>query len=578
MNTSFQIPDLAADFAPPTADEWLQAAAALLNGADFDKALKTLTYEGILLNPIYPLSAGHPAPVIPGMHPRPAWYVTQPLSGKTVAELKSEWQQNKSNGQTGVLIPAALFTQKNWQDFFIGRTFENTLVALPGGLPIAIQDAILNQPELQQSQIWIQNETVDPVLLSAISPDSLNPAARLWAVNTINWQESGANAVQELAIALSATVQLVKQLSDSGIEPKATLTRLVWRMAIGANFFTEIAKFRAARVLYAALAEAWQLSAENMPLFLAAQTSRSNKSRYDRHVNILRATGETFAAALSGVDSITVLPFDAPTGQPSELGQRLARNTQLVIAEESQVSHLRDAAAGSGYVEELTRQLAEKSWVLFNQIEQQGGLKAVINSGWLKDEIAKVAGQRRHNAATLRDKYIGINAFPIAGEMPGAAADESCFSPFIEFEQLRDRMNAYILFAGRTPKACLLNFGALSGYKPRADFSEAFLALGEMTCEAVGPFPTMVDAVHAARESKAEIVVLCAADEVYPEIVADFCRQFRTVNISTVLVLAGHPGLHEADFRSAGIDVFIHRKVNVVVVIGELQRRLGVGA
>jgi len=495
LDSSFQIPDLASQFPAPQAEDWPRAAEEILKGGDFDKVLKTLTYEGILTGPIYPLSDPHTAPAIPAMRPRPAWFVTQPLFGQTVAELSSEWQQNALNGQTGLRLPEVLFSQKDWPGFFNSNTFDNHLVCLPGGLAPDLQLKILNLPELRQSRIWLQNETSDPQVITVLSVDTLNPAVLLWAIDTISWQETGANAVQELAIALSATVQLVRQLSSQGFEPEKTLPRLGWQMAIGANFFTEIARFRAARVLYALLAEAWQVSAENMPLFLAAQTSRSNKSRYDRHVNILRATGETFAAALSGVD---------------------------------------------------------------------------------KDEIAKIAAQRRINTATLRDKYIGINAFPLAGERPDAATLDSCFSPFREFEELRDCMNAFVKTSGRAPKACLLTFGAISGYKPRADFSQAFLDMGGFGSEATGPFPEIAGAVQAAAESRAEIIVLCAADEIYPEIVADFCQQFRTGNTSALLVLAGSPGANEAEFRAAGIDLFIHRKVNVVNVLGELQVRLGV--
>jgi methylmalonyl-CoA mutase len=458
------------EFEPPTYDAWLQAAQETLAGAPLDK-LTTRLYEGLVLQPLYRRTdvehLNHPL-TLPGLTPyvrgaqaagysqRP-WRISQPISGSTPQTFNKALHQALDQGQNvihlkladpesgdspnthlilasledliqaldGVVLTeysfyldagasalpaaaliAAAFHQRNLPLTYLkGQISCDPLgnLAASGNLPITLKEAYTEMALLMQ---WAAAEA---------------PELAVCAVSTAHYHDSGAHTVHELALALAVGVEYLRQFSQHGLDVHITAPRMGFEFAIGSQFFVEVAKLRAARLLWSQIIQAFGGDEQAQRMNLRARTGQLNKTVYDAHNNILRTTMETLAGVLGGADQIEVVPFDSVTGSTGEQAERIARNQQLILQHEAHLLTPVDPAGGSWYIEWLTDQLARHAWSLFREIERQGGIVSAIGSGFVHAQITQTADQRRQNTALRRDVLVGINMYPHSAESADTA-------------------------------------------------------------------------------------------------------------------------------------------------------------
>ncbi len=469
------------DFPVPGLQEWERECAHLLGGASFAQKLLTPTYEGITLRPLYVREdvAGLPhldslpgaAPYLRGTHPlghlEAPWWVAQELPHPDYETFNRCLRHDLERGQTAVNLLLDEATQAGRDpdqaaagEVGNGGTSIASVIGLDkalagvdlGRLPLLVQAGSAALPFAALVVALLRRRGQDPaVLRGSLGMDPLcglaqhgtlplslqraydelalltrwakdhAPRVRTVAAYGFPWHEGGGSAVQELAFTLAAAVQHLRELQQRGLGIQDVGPRLLFGLEVGPQFFLEIAKLRAARLLWARVAEACGGDATARQVFLHVRTSPVSLTALDPWVNILRGTTEAFAAIVGGCDSLHVAPFDAALGLPGELARRLARNTQLVLREEAHFDRVVDPAGGSWYVETLTAELAEKAWALFQEIERQGGLISALAKELPQRQVAATAEQRRRNAATRRDVLVGVNRYPNAAEISPVA-------------------------------------------------------------------------------------------------------------------------------------------------------------
>jgi methylmalonyl-CoA mutase len=422
------------------------------------------------------------------------------------------------------------------------------------------------------------------------------------------YHEAGAGEAQELAAALSIGVAYLRALEAAGFSLEEAQGALSFLLVADADEFLTVAKFRALRRLWMRVEEACGLSSE--PVLLQAETAWRMTTRRDPWVNLLRGTIAAFSAGIGGADSVTVLPFTAALGLPDAFARRLARNTQLILLEESNLWRVADPAAGSGGFEALTDALCDKAWALFQEIEREGGIAESLKAGALQARIAAVRAAREKAVATRRDPLTGTSEFPHLAEaevkvlMPhisrrerssprsgpgegsalsgeavtphplGLAAESTSPSgrgegsgrgeltalPSLRlaepYERLRDASDARLGRTGARPKVFLANLGPVSAFTARATFARSFFEAGGVEAAANDGFSDPAAAAEAFRASGAEAACLCSSDEIYALHAADTARALKQAGCARV-ILAGRPGERESELRQAGVDNFI---------------------
>ncbi len=392
---------------------------------------------------------------------------------------------------------------------------------------------------------------------------------------------AGGTEAQELAYVIAAAVAYLRALEASGIAPDDARRMIVFRLAADADQFLTIAKFRALRALWGRIEESCGLTPA--PAFVAAETAWRMMTRNDPQVNILRATIATFAAAIGGADAITVLPFTAACGLPDAFARRVARNTQLVLIEEAGLARVADPTAGTGWSEKLTDELCHAAWALFQEIDAMGGAPAALEHGHIQGKVAAARAERERAVATRKDALVGANEFPDLGETAVAVLDVARVSvpampvaveidalPQIRlaepYEALRDASDRALAATGARPTVFLANLGASADFSERATFAKNFFEAGGI--EAVGNdgFASEDELLAAFKASGARLACLCAADADYAREAAGTAGGLKTAG-ARALYLAGPPGEHEAEWRGAGIDTFIHSSCDVLAVL-----------
>ena len=451
--------------------------------------------------------------------------------------------------------------------------------------------------------------------------------ARTVGIGAHIWHEAGANGVQELAFALATGAEYWRQLLDRGISPGQIAAHTQIEFAVGVDLFMETAKLRAARVLWSRLAQAFGADPGARKAFIAARTATWDKTVYDPHVNLLRITTQALSAVLGGADAIDIRPFDEIAGEPTELGRRMSRNLHDILAEEFCFEHQIDPAGGSWYVETLTDQLAHRAWTLFQEIEKQGGMAKAVQAGYPQQLVVKAAADKQALVDTRRRTILGTTVQPNLREDPrpeprtarvaetrrksvpkpiksfsalAAAAAKRTTLPTLRiawtqkrdsgptvvalkpfrgaegFEVLRRAADGFLTRTGRRARVFLARIGPAKQHKARADFSSGFFAAGGFEIDGKKSFATAEEAADAAVASGAVVAVLCSTDETYPELAPVFARRIKSAKPALSVVLAGHPGEREAEFRAAGFDDFIHVRSNVRTTLAQLQRLAGV--
>jgi methylmalonyl-CoA mutase len=412
------------------------------------------------------------------------------------------------------------------------------------------------------------------------------PQYRCIAVNALELNNSGSYIAQELGYALAWGNEYLSQLVEAGVPVDLAAKKIKFNFGISSNYFLEIAKFRAARLLWADIVKEYKPECDCACKMVAhAETSTFNLTLFDAHVNLLRTQTETMSAALAGVNSITVTPFDKAYQTPDDFSERIARNQQLLLKEESHFDMVVDPAAGSYFIENLTVSIAQQAWNLFLQVEDEGGMLSSIKAGKVQEAV-NASNRARHEAVSKRKEVLlGTNQYPNFNEKAGdkkplapccccGSQDEAPIATLVkdraasEFEALRLQTE----HSGRRPKAFMLTIGNLAMRQARAQFSCNFLACaGYEVIDNLG-FPTVEEGVEAAVKAGADIVVICSSDDEYAEYAVP---AFKALNGRAMFVVAGAPACMD-DLKAAGIENFIHVRVNVLDTLKEYNQKLGI--
>lgn len=386
----------------------------------------------------------------------------------------------------------------------------------------------------------------------------------------------GANAAWELAGSIAAAVSYLRVLGGSGLAIPHALRQISFRLAADDDQFMTIAKMRAARQLWARVAEVVG-EPDSGTAVVHAETSLPMMTQRDPWVNMLRTTLAAFGAGVGGADTVRVLPFDAAIpggypGTPKAFSRRIARNTQLLLLEESHIGRVLDPAGGSWYVENLTEELAQQAWRHFQDIEARGGF--VEARDYLSDQIAQVAARRIDDIAHRRTAVTGVNEYPNLAEPPLPHADST---PTVQryaaqFEALRDRSDAYWESTGQRPSVLLLPLGPQAEHNVRATFATNLLASGGI--EAINPGPVdaagVAQAVSDAGITKA--AVICGTDKRYKDEAAEVVRAARGAGVERIYLAGPKTVLQDAEYLP---DEYLTAKINAVEALSNLLTRLG---
>ncbi|MEU0427753.1 methylmalonyl-CoA mutase subunit beta [Streptomyces canus] len=392
------------------------------------------------------------------------------------------------------------------------------------------------------------------------------PGLRALTVDALPYHEAGGSAAQELGASIATGVAYLRELTEAGLGVEQACAQLEFRYAATADQFLTIAKLRAARRLWARVAEVCGAPGAG------AQTQHAVVSpvmmtRRDPWVNMLRATIATLAAGVGGADAVTVLPFDHALGLPDAFARRIARNTSTILVEESHLSRVTDPAGGSWYVERLTDELAEAAWRFFRTIERDGGQAAVLRSGRLRTDLATTWAQRSKKLATRREPVTGVSEFPFlsekpvvrdpapeqpAGGLPRVRRDEA-------YEDLRARSDAHLAATGSRPRVYLAAIGPAAAHTARTTFAANLFQAGGIEPVTEGTF----------EESGATEVCLCSSDALYEERAADVAGTLKAEGARHVF-LAGRPGQY------SGVDSYVFAGCDAVAVLTATLDRMGV--
>lgn len=413
------------------------------------------------------------------------------------------------------------------------------------------------------------------------------PGLKVLAVDSVMLSNAGAYIYQELGYALAWGAEWLTLLTEKGLDAALVAKHIKFNMGVSSNYFMELAKFRAARMLWAQIVKQYGASEADCKMAVHAETSRFNQTIYDAYVNLLRSQTECMSAALAGVDSITVTPFDTPYKTPDDFSERIARNQQFLLKEESHLDKVVDPAGGSYYVETLTVAIAEQAWKVFLDIEEKGGFLACVNNGTVQNAVKEASEKRHTDVARRKEILLGTNQYPNINEMAtekientsacgcgcGHSHSEECSVNSLptaraasDFEALRLATEA----ASNRPKVFMLTIGNLAMRLARAQFSTNFFGCtGYEIIDNLG-FDTVQQGVDAALEKGADVVVLCSSDDEYATLAPE---AFKYLDGRAEFVVAGAPACMD-ELKALGINDYVHVRCNVLDVLRDFNNRL----
>ena len=594
------MPPLAAEFPSATHDQWqllvegvLRKSGKEVSSATAEDALSTSLEDGLATRPLYTARDSAADPGFPGFAPfvrgsRPegntvgGWDVRQRHTAADNALVLGDLENGVTSlwlavGEGGIPVAS------------LGKVLDGVFLDLaPDALDAGSQAAAAAQELLRlYDERGIDRKAArgslgaDPLGHEARTGQALDfapvvplarrcaeedPGLRALTVDALPYHEAGGSAAQELGASIATGVAYLRELTEAGLSVEQACAQLEFRYAATADQFLTIAKLRAARRLWARVAEVCGAPGAGAQAQHAV-VSPVMMTRRDPWVNMLRATIATLAAGVGGADAVTVLPFDHALGLPDAFARRIARNTSTILVEESHLSRVIDPAGGSWYVERLTDELAEAAWQFFRTIERDGGQAAVLRSGRLRTDLATTWAQRSKKLATRREPVTGASEFPFlsekpvvrdpapeqpAGGLPRVRRDEA-------YEELRARSDAHLAATGSRPRVFLAAIGPAAAHTARTTFAANLFQAGGIEPVTEGTF----------EESGATEVCLCSSDALYEERAEDVVRTLKAEGARHVF-LAGRPGQY------SGVDSYVFAGCDAVAVLTATLDRMGV--
>ncbi|WP_320110571.1 methylmalonyl-CoA mutase family protein [Draconibacterium orientale] len=610
------------DFAPITTEEWEAKINADLKGKDYERSLVWKTYEGFNVRPYYRqenLAGKDYLESLPGEFPyvrgnnktNNDWFIRQNIFVTDFEEANKKALEVLGKGITslGFLFSECGSVTKEslgvlLKDICLEAAEVNLVCPCDNNHCAEAFAAYVSEGNWDNDKV-IASASLDPIgtftLKGKIEEDAvakLVPAVeaakavknfRVIGVHGKFFANSGSSIVQELAFALAQGAEYLTQLTEAGVSVDDAANAIKFNMGISNNYFMEIAKLRAGRLLWSKIVEAYGPECKcSAKMIVHSETNRFNKTVYDPYVNMLRTQTEAMSATLGGAHSVTVLPFNAVYEETTPFSERIARNQQILLKEESHFDKIADPSAGSYYIETLTEALADQAWELFLTVQEKGGFIAAFKEGFVQAEVKAMAEDRNKKIAQRRENILGTNQFPNFTENMKADFDGSLFEAVdlaeegaeVEtlkpyrgaqpFEALRYTTDMYAR-ENKRPLAFMLTMGNLAFRKARAQFSCNFFAVAGFDVQDNNGFATVEEGVAAAKAAGADIVVVCSSDDEYAEIVPAVAEQLG----EEILVVAGAPACAD-ELKAKGITNFIHVKSNILEELKGYQEKLGI--
>ena len=616
---------LFSEFAPNTMQEWIDKVTADLKGADFNKKLVWRTNEGFNVQPMYRLENMKDLKnldCLPGEFPfvrgnkkdNNDWYVRQDIVVEDLAEANKKALDvlNRGVNSLGFILNGCQeFTKADMElllkdiclecveiNFVAGCKKESVLDAFQAvaeGRGIA-PEKIYGGINIDPMSAYTRKGKMcceKPFEYVRANAEKMSAYKNFKTIEVGGYvfNNSGSSIVQELGFSLAAGAEYLDKLTDAGMSIDEVASKIRFHFATGSKYFMEIAKLRAARYLWAHIVKAYRPSCDcKCKMNIHAETSEWNKTVYDPNVNMLRTQTETMSAVLGGVDSFTVHPFDDTFEcHPTELAERVARNQQLLLKEESHFAKIVDVAGGSYYIEELTQNIAEAAWKLFLETQEQGGYAEALKKGFVQAAVKATAQARDLAIAQRKENFVGVNQFPNFNEKVDRQLCACIFEPEDEtvegaeietlkpyrgpaaFEAMRLKTDQYAAKNGR-PVVYMFPMGNLAMRKARAQFACNFFACAGFEVKDNNGFKTVDEGVQACVDNKAAIVVLCSSDDEY----AGFAPEaFEKLKDKAIVVVAGNPE-SRPELEAKGLMNYIHVKNNVLEELKAYQQKLGI--
>lgn len=606
------------EFPSITTQDWENKIIADLKGADYEKCLIWKPIEGFSVKPYYraeDIENLKHLKTNPGEFPY--------LRGKNSGANNWEIRQDINTTDTGVANKIAIDALSKGADavgFRIAKKTENE------SLPV-----LLKNIDVEKSAVHFNSASSYPALIDALMIVLVKRDADLYKVKgsfnfdplsylllhgnyyttpdndfvetayvlqkvakeipnfkaiTINghiFHNAGATSVQELSFSLASANEYITQLKGKGFNIDAIAPYFQFSFAIGSNYFFEIAKLRAARLLWAKMIEVYApLKKESMQITIHSACATTNKTIYDPHVNMLRVTTEAMSAAIGGCDSLSVIPFDAVFANQNEFSSRIARNLQLILKGESYLDKVLDIAAGSYYIETLTDQIAAEAWKQFQTIEEKGGYLECLKNGYVQEEIQTIANKRNLEIGLRKQVILGTNQFPnlqetmlekvsedrkkivFKDEKPQIVKTIHSYRGSEAFEELRLATEAHVSNGNKRPQVFLFTFGKIANRKTRAAFSSNFFGCaGFEIIDNIG-FDNIQTGIDACLEVNPEMVILCSSDTDYAEHATRIATALKLKNKKIIVMVAGNPTVIIDTLKSNGVDDFIHIRSNII--------------
>jgi len=611
---------LAAEFPPTSEADWRKLVEAALKGASFDKRLVSKTSDGLRIEPLYPRKAG--AKPVAGRAAGARWTVMQRVDHPDPKTANAQALADLENGANGLTLVFAGSINANGYGLSpspdaIARVLDG--VDLDAGITVDFNLSPPTRVAVDHVAALVKARRLSPAAVDLRT--SLNPIGGFAAAGSSPkpWRElstglaaavcgladqgfrgpfvvadgrivhnAGGSEAQELAFATSAAIDCLRALEANGVGLDAARGMIYFRLAADADEFVTIAKFRAVRKLWARVEAACGLTPKATTV--AAETAWRMLTRRDPDVNMLRTTVAVAAAGLGGADNIVALPHTLALGLPDAFARRIARNTQLVLIEESNLARVADPAAGSGAIEALTENLCQAAWALMQQWDAAGGAWASLEKRLIQRDVAAVRAERKTAIAYRKSALTGATDYPNLREQPAQVLDVARAPlptpaavtieplPSIRlaepFEALRDASDNYLKKTGARPKVFLANLGKPSDFTARATFARNFYEAGGIEALDNDGFENPAAMVAAFKASGAKLACLCSTDRIYAIEAVAAAKALTAAGAS--VHLAGRPGENEAEWRDAGVKNFIFTGCDVLSTLQGVHDSLGV--
>lgn len=655
------------EFPPVSKEEWEKVIRRDLKGADYKEKLRWETGEGVQPLPFYrreDLSNNTRRSAIRKHYTDDnRWKICEAIFADKIASANKSSRRALERGADalqfhltvqrtegalgGDLQGLPLQNQQDFHHLLQGISLEKTALHFDSGLaspallamlwnesqnrrsnPEQIRASLMYDPfvfVLQNGYYPKEYEDLarDIRQIAQFSTENL-PGVRPLGIDARTYHNCGATIVQELGFAMAAASEYLSILTEE-TATENIVNLMHFSFAVGSSYFLEITKFRAARLLWKNLIEAYGGNSEEAQAYLHGETSRWNKTLYDPYTNMLRTSTEGMSAAIGGCDSMTVLPFDQHFREPDEFSERIARNQQLILSEEAHLDKVADPAAGSYYIEKLTDDIARKAWELFQDIETEGGLLKAIEHGTVQSAIQESQEKRDQAVASRGRIFVGTNQYSnaedkMADQMEAPyqtiSLDESekdielaiqnlptdLASAFDKGANLRDIIPYLFDFEKQlyrtvrpyrgtqkfeelrlaternetTPKVLTLPLGNRKWRKGRSKFTANFFGCAGYKIEDPIGFEDADAAIEAVKNEQPDIAVICSSDKEYKKLVPALCKKLDKLENRPIVVLAGYPKEDIETYKKAGVDEFIYAKCNVLETLKRFQTKLGI--